>query len=64
MHYLAAALATWQILATDRLENALTSDRGDGPTDNVVLISVGVVSALLIAGLIAAAIDKYGAKIQ
>lgn len=64
MHYLAAALATWQILATDRLENALTSDRGDGPTDNVVLISVGVVSALLIAGLIAAAIDKYGARIK
>ena len=64
MHYLAAALATWQILATDRLENALTSDRGDGPTDNVVLISVGVVSALLIGGLIAAAVDKYGAKIQ
>lgn len=64
MHYLAAALATWQILATDRLENALTSDRGDGPTDNVVLISVGVVSALLIGGLIYAAVDKYGAKIK
>lgn len=64
MHYLAAALATWQLVATDRLETALTSDRGDGPTDNIVLISVGVVSALVIGGLITAAVSKYGAKIK
>lgn len=64
MNFIAAALTTWQLIATDRLEGALSSDRGDGPTDNVVLISIGVVAAVAIGGLVTAAISKYGALIK
>lgn len=64
MNYLAAALTTWQLIATDRLEDALSSDRGDGPTDNIMLMAGGAVAALTIVGIIYAAVDKYGAKIK
>lgn len=38
-------------------------ESGDGPVDNAILISIGVAVALVLGGLITAAVNKYGAGI-
>lgn len=64
MHYLAARLSTWHTTATSRLEEAMSNDRGDGPTDNGLLIAGGVTAGLLVVGAVAAAVDGYVGKIK
>lgn len=64
MNYLAATVTTWQTIATDRLTTAMTEDRGDGPTDNGLLIAGGVAAGIAVVGAVTAAVNGYIGKIK
>lgn len=51
------------VTARHQLATRLRDERGDGPVDNAILISIGVAVALVLGGLITAAVNRYGAGI-
>lgn len=62
---LAATAHTLGVTFRDRVQTAREdAERGDGPVDNAIIISIGVAAAVLVGGLITAAAVKYGNKIK
>lgn len=64
MNHLAAKLTTWHMIASDRLETALSEDRGDGPTDNGLIIAGGVAAGAVVVSAVAAAVANHTGKIK
>lgn len=64
MNHIAAKLTMWQLIATDRLETALSEERGDGPTDNGLIIAGGVAAGAVVVGAVSAAVANHVGKIK
>lgn len=62
---MAATAHTLGVTVRDRVQTLRAEpERGDGPVDNAIIISIGVAAAVLVGGLITAAAVKYGNKIK
>lgn len=68
MALLAATLHTAGYTLRERYDRVRdvrgSSERGDGPVDNAIIIGTAVTVGLIVVGLITAAVSKYGAKIR
>lgn len=61
---MSTSLTRLYLTVRNELGSRLHEERGDGPVDNAILISIGVTVALVLGGLITAAVNRYGASIR